>query len=257
MPVPKVWATPPKYAPRDAFPAVAEACGRIQELDEAKRGFESPNLTWLPPRTRAALRFGTGRGGCNDVQRERLRACRGLWDGRARMQCRPKASRARGFCLYSSHGSFLAPGRAALADRLGCSEQRGSASPLKVRPPPPLRNIERRRSETWAARRACRPKHGSITFFVLNNQDDLKLLWPRVAARLGVLPPCCCQRSERDLARLERSPEGFAGGLAALSILRDTASLFVHRRVRHCVALATNLCWRTLSCLRPGTPSEN
>ena len=148
MPVPKVWATPPKYAPRDAFPAVAEACGRIQELDEGKTGFESPNLTWLPPRTRAALRFGTGRGGCNDVQRERLRACRGLWDGRARMPCRPEASRASRFCPSSPHGSLLAPRGGASAARLCSSEQRGSTSPLKVRPPPVLRNIGRNRSSS-------------------------------------------------------------------------------------------------------------
>ena len=167
LPVPRVWST---HSQIRVLRRVSRQRGSLRTHTGARRvqgvNGQPPNLTWLPPRTRAALRFGTGRGGCNDVQRERLRACRGLWDGRARMQCRPKASRARGFCLYSSHGSFLAPGRAALADRLGCSEQRGSASPLKVRPPPPLRNIERRRSETWAARRARRPKHGSITPFL-------------------------------------------------------------------------------------------
>ena len=130
MPVPKVWATPPKYAPRDAFPAVAEACGRIQELDEAKRGFESPNLTWLPPRTRAALRFGTGRGGCNDVQRERVRACVAFGTDARACSVVPSVPSFKGSAPHSPHG-LLASGRAASAARLGCSEQRGSTSPRR------------------------------------------------------------------------------------------------------------------------------
>ena len=86
-----------------------------------------------------------------------------------------------------------------------------------MRPPPPLRNIERRRSETWAARRARRPKHGAITCSY-DNQDDLKQLYGHVAVRRGVLPRCFCMRSERDLTRPERSPGWLRGRAHGLGV---------------------------------------
>ena len=135
------------------------------------------------------------------MQRCPARALAGLsWPlGRTRAHAVSSlASRASRFCPSSPHG-LLAPGRAASEARLCSSEQRASTSPLKARPPPPLRNIERRGSETWAARRARRPKHGAITCSY-DNQDDLKLL--------------CGRASRRDWAFC---PVAFASGLSETS----------------------------------------
>jgi len=163
LPVPRVWST---HSQIRVLRRVSRQRGSLRTHTGARRvqgvNGQPPNLTWLPPRTRAALRFGTGRGGCNDVQRERVRACVAFGTDARACSVVPSVPSFKGSAPHSPHG-LLASGRAASAARLGCSEQRGSTSPLKVRPPPPLRNIERRGSETWAARRARRPKHGSIT----------------------------------------------------------------------------------------------
>ena len=91
-----------------------------------------------------------------------------------------------------------------------------------------------------------------------DNQDDLKQLRGRASRRDWAFCPVAFASgltgtSHGWSVRLE----AFKGGRGPCPICVAGVSLFVHRRVRHCVALATNPCQRTLSCLRPGTPSEN
>ena len=134
---------------------------------------------------------------------------------------------------------LLASGRGASAARLCSSEQRGSTSPLKVRPPPPLRNIERRRSETWAARRARRPKHGAITCSY-DNQDDLKLLCGRASRRDWAFCPVAFASGLRETSHgWSVRLEGFAGGLAASSIYPSLLSSYIAAQKVRLTAVAT------------------
>ena len=63
-------------------------------MQESKPGFESPNLTWAASAHKGCPSLWYRQGRMQRCLARALAGLRGLWDGRARMQCRPKASRA-------------------------------------------------------------------------------------------------------------------------------------------------------------------